>query len=577
MVVLKKAIFGNNILRQLPNIVVGTAMFLIVYLTSYSDEWETTSAYSIALIISFIGVVIILVINSFLKKKSIDLSRIDIVLIILFFYGICLLFLNFSIEYAYYNIKWPLLYAAAYYMGRGLTNNYQRTLLFQTIFFIAVSQSIWAVCQAGDAYFYKGFSFNRLSTLLKGCFSNSSMLACFMAIGSILGVFLLHKGKSIISKAFIIFCIILMVSVLLTTTSRAAILMLVLGIVILFRVKKRYIVIGAFIMFFALISVKKDSVAGRVLIWKVSMEMISENPIFGIGINRFGAEYNNYQGRYFLNNEVTEKEKMVASDNFYAFNLPLKIWVELGIIGLILYVFLILKTIKIVKKHTLLEALLSAFFIFSLFSYPLAQLETSFLFFVLIGTAASLGYKMKITTKNNYFNIKVVISILLFFGIYKEARTISFIKKWKQYNGYRYSSPAMAMKLFEKINPELKGFPEFLYAHSTLLATNNSNQKAIGLLEECSHKIPTSNLYSYLGITYGEIKKDSLAEYNHCFACNIVPNKFVPKYYLFLFYRNTGQTDLAKGMAKTILEQPIKIKSKKVNDIIEEVSIFIQN
>ena len=577
MAMIENIVKGTNIRKLFPNIVVGLAMFLVIFLTSYNDEWETTTAYSIALVLSFLAVTILLVRNLFLKERSIVFYSIDIVLIVLFTYSICFLFINFPADYAYYNIKWTLLYATAYFIGRSLINCNHRKLLFKTIFLIAISQSIWSIYQAGEAYFYMGFSFKRLPILLKGGFSNSSMLAFLMAMGSIIGISFWRKEKSILFKVFLILNVVLMILVLFTTTSRAAMLMLALGIAVLFGVKKRYILISAIILFTALLSIKKDSARGRTLIWKVSMQMVSDNPIFGIGLNRFGAEYNNYQSYYFLKQKASEKEILVASNNFYDFNLPIKIWVELGLIGLFLYVLLLFMVKKKVKEHPLIEALLSAFFLFSLFSYPLAQLEISFLVFVLLGTVASLGKETKRTTKDSRFIIKGVLCLLFLYGTYMEVRTIGAIKKWKQYNEYRYTSPAMAVKLFEKIHSELSILPEFLYSHATLLSVNNNTEKAIRLLEECSHRIPTSNLYSYLGINYGKIKKDSLAEYNYSFACNMVPNLFVPKYYLFLFYRDREKKNLAMEMAKIIIDQPIKIKTKKVVYIKEKASIFIKN
>jgi O-antigen ligase len=47
---------------------------------------------------------------------------------------------------------------------------------------------------------------------------------------------------------------------------------------------------------------KKDSTNGRLLIWKVSSEMIKDKPVLGHGINTFQAKYMDYQSQYFENN-----------------------------------------------------------------------------------------------------------------------------------------------------------------------------------------------------------------------------------------------------------------------------------
>ncbi|MCX6327684.1 MAG: O-antigen ligase family protein, partial [Bacteroidia bacterium] len=44
---------------------------------------------------------------------------------------------------------------------------------------------------------------------------------------------------------------------------------------------------------------KKGSSDGKLLIWEVTIGKISEKPLFGHGVGRFEAEYNNWQAAYF--------------------------------------------------------------------------------------------------------------------------------------------------------------------------------------------------------------------------------------------------------------------------------------
>ncbi len=85
-----------------------------------------------------------------------------------------------------------------------------------------------------------------------------------------------------------------------------------------------------------------SSLEKRVQIWKSSLELIKENPIFGIGLGNFYAFYPKY--RFFAD----------TSSGNWAHSDSLQILIELGIIGLILFYFLLtailIRTIIAVQK-----------------------------------------------------------------------------------------------------------------------------------------------------------------------------------------------------------------------------------
>ncbi len=70
---------------------------------------------------------------------------------------------------------------------------------------------------------------------------------------------------------------------------------------------------------FCLYRFKQGSAAGRVLIWKVTSEMISDYLLTGVGTDQFKAYYMDYQANYFKTHPES-KEAMVAGDVNYAFN-----------------------------------------------------------------------------------------------------------------------------------------------------------------------------------------------------------------------------------------------------------------
>ena len=88
------------------------------------------------------------------------------------------------------------------------------------------------------------------------------------------------------------------------------------------------IAIGAFILY----SQKKDYANGRLLIWNVSVEMIKDKPLFGLGHDTFQAKYMNYQAEYFRNNP-NSRYKLLADNVKHPFNEFIKVAVEFGIVS----------------------------------------------------------------------------------------------------------------------------------------------------------------------------------------------------------------------------------------------------
>jgi O-antigen ligase len=124
---------------------------------------------------------------------------------------------------------------------------------------------------------------------------------------------------------------------------------------------------------YGLYRLKSDSVEGRILIWKVTAEMIKDKPLFGYGENGFSTNYMHYQAKY-LKEKGSEKEKYLAANNHLVFNEPVRVAVEYGMLGVILYigyiclVFIRNKRFDIVSLTS--KSFILAYLVWGLFSYP---------------------------------------------------------------------------------------------------------------------------------------------------------------------------------------------------------------
>ncbi len=102
-----------------------------------------------------------------------------------------------------------------------------------------------------------------------------------------------------------------------------------------------------------LYKIKPASADGRLFIWKITSRMIKENPIWGIGFDRYGSEYGNYQADYFDDEGGSDYEKFISGNVKQAHNEYIQIWAELGTIGLLIWLGIIVSALWGYKKNDL--------------------------------------------------------------------------------------------------------------------------------------------------------------------------------------------------------------------------------
>lgn len=131
--------------------------------------------------------------------------------------------------------------------------------------------------------------------------------------------------------------------------------------------------------------IKSDSSLGRVLIYKISIQIFQENFLLGIGLGNFQEVYLYQQASYFSKGTYTNKELLLADNTHYAFNDYWQFIIEIGIIGFVIVGLLFYLLGKLLlramrsKKHVWLTAnvvsILVAVLIAALFTHIFEQLR----------------------------------------------------------------------------------------------------------------------------------------------------------------------------------------------------------
>ena len=345
-----------------------------------------------------------------------------------------------------------------------------------------------------------------------GSFDNPAGFAAVLSLGFPIGLSLLNKAKKIECYLTVAGLTVITMAIFLSGSRAGMLAMIVSSGAFLLATKnmlsnvrhfKYYKLVlfflsglligGALILYYQ----KKDSADGRLLIWKVSSEMIKDKPVFGHGYGKFLAKYMDYQAEYFKSNS-NSKFELLADNVKHPFNEFIKVTVEFGIAGLVitfsLMLFIFRKIIK--SKHENSELVLSglaSFLVFACFSYPLQYVAA----WLLLAFYLSIFLLSKeITLKNIPISIIAsgIIIIACVFSLFYIFKQMSAEIKWKTIalNSLGGNTEEMLPEYKKLYSTVLRRNPFFLYNFGAELNIAGRFDRSIEVLNECQRQFQTS-------------------------------------------------------------------------------------
>lgn len=365
-----------------------------------------------------------------------------------------------------------------------------------------------------------------------------------------------------------------------------------------FDTNTKKIFLAVLLSFFVLISAtglyyfKKGSADGRLLIWKVSAEMIKDRPLWGHGSDMFAAKYMNYQAEYFKPNP--DMPESVQADNVtYPYNELLKIAVEKGLIGLLLalgIIWVIFTAKQVCESNNLLlmaRGGLLSLLVFAQFSYPSEILPIKMLFVLLAGVVAANQNPIRIfqlhakeTALLKTVRYAALAIILLTFypaGKYITQQYQTY-KTWKDASDiYNVGAYQECLEDFETAYPNLKTNGVFLIQYGKALEMAKKYDNSITILNEAKQHLNNTILYTCLGNNLKALGKYNEAEKAYLHAWNMTPAKFYPLYLLARLYNESEQKEKAIALAKKVIYKNVKVESTAIKEIREEMRMIINN
>ena len=397
---------------------------------------------------------------------------------------------------------------------------------------------------------------------ITGFMANPGPLGGFQAICFIANTMLLKRDSfRYIPRPLLLISLLITTYSLLVADSRAGWIAAGIGLLWLYRtpilhvLKKHYGYCFLFLCLIisicaALIAYRPESVQARLLIWRVACDMIIEKPLFGHGIGQFALQYMHYQATYF-SEHPDSIFTMVADNVSHPYNEILHLFVEQGLVGVILLCTLFRQIVRHTTDRSLLAPLITLL-TFALFSYPSYTYWLLLLFPFLIALPSSTHEQKK-----------SIDGSLLRYCVLSATLVAGCLNGWIHYKATAYSS-AMMSKYESRA-------AAFLQQHANYLISNPRYNGKFLLwyikyppfrsLYQPKQFIPTCERWCALGDHYAQSGafQEALLYYQE--AARMIPTRIAPKFKLWELYLQQGCLYEASAIAKQLLSQPIKVEN----------------
>lgn len=321
---------------------------------------------------------------------------------------------------------------------------------------------------------------------------------------------------------------------------------------------------------------KKDSTIGRLLIWKISGQLATENILIGIGPGNFANTYAQKQSAYFMDELRSDSEIRVAGSIKMAYNEFLQSVLELGVIGFLILILIIASIYRLLSKHYAipfrkeLTAMFIALAVASLFNFSIVIPVVFFQFVILIGLTTNYAPAI-LTFRLQGKSLAVPVFIIALLGFQ------TFLMVNSQYIAGRFLSIAKnqnaekATSYFENKRPIIHSHPKALYSYGNLLIKGGRENKAISILERATTLSNRPEILLSLGKLYMKQGEYAKAEPLIKKAHYTIPGLLRPRHELAHLYLKIGRKKeayfLAKGTVRIGTKAPSPLSTKILNNM----------
>jgi len=316
----------------------------------------------------------------------------------------------FSVNF-YEAIQWVYLIIIFFiysFLASLMLNKHKQRVIFQAV----VLFILWIILLF-SLFQYFNISTQLTSRIIFMFVSNQYQLANYLSvIISFLFPLIFYYYRNRVTLTFLLITLFTSVAILILLQSMLSFIVLLIGlasIVILVLVDKRlkvydrgvvvwlllipvFVLIIGSILFFVLnrglfrVSYLNDFISFRVLLWKDSLQMAMQNPLFGVGPGNFLIVFPKFVSKELWNIIIKQGVDSISSP----LNDYLQIGSELGVIGIILFLILLIRTLIVgIKRYINADHFFEKIFLLcnlsGLFSISILMLFSSVLSYIVFG------------------------------------------------------------------------------------------------------------------------------------------------------------------------------------------------
>ncbi len=308
-----------------------------------------------------------------------------------------------------------------------------------------------------------------------------------------------------------------------------------------------------------------SSTLRRIAIWKCTWMMIENYPILGSGLGTYAYHTLKYQADFFAignNRDIYPHGNAVQAHNEY-----LQLWSELGIIGLLLFLWIIFAYYKNIfinigkideKQQAITIGLtggVTAVLVDAIFGFPL-QLATSIsLFWIFLGlSTCQVNIALQEKRSTIFQEKKVAVAKKTGFKIVQKNISL-FNSQAKKRMAYITAIILMSICLFFLVRPFVARV--YYYYGEDLITRINKYNEAIAFYEKGIRMNPwLGDLYYKIGINQSARRQNTSALENFHKAEKYMDDHYLPQHIAYLYLRLEEYDKAIPYFEKAIKYQP---------------------
>ncbi|MGC9365381.1 MAG: O-antigen ligase family protein [Fidelibacterota bacterium] len=563
-------------------------------------------------------VFLLLAVTLFRKEFIIRLNLLDVLMIFRPIYLMLLYFISARYSTVFENID-ILGYLTLFYLliriSREQDNrckfDRKNAILIVGIVIVAILESIYGVLQyfGIDPFISGGYQSYESNAV--GTFGSENALGGFLAACVPLTLFLIKRTGKKETKGPMFLGIGLILITLGLTISRGAWIALAVGLAFLFwsniiqfgrKISShkylKIILIGlvivlAVLLSIGIININPESSFGRLYIWRVSLGMVRDYPLLGVGYGNYGYQYLNYQAKFFSNPEnLIYQDKAVGLKE--AHSEIFHVLAETGVIGLLLFVSIIIVcfryALKVFQRNQhekdrllFLRYIIASFIIIcvhALVDNVLHVLPVALLFYFIIAIishSSSRGKLLIDRTFKGYIVLPIMGILLLVLNGYFIMNKLNGYILWKKgQDAVHLGRCDNGIEDYKRALEYLPNNGELQFHLGAAYSYTGEAEQAIGLLTKSLKSFNDKNIYLTLGHAYrisGEYQK---AEENFKKVTRMYPQMLLPHLWLAQMYHEMGKRDKSIQELQLIIDSKPKIVSDDVIAIKHDAERFLR-